>query len=84
EVGRRYANTAYETDLQAMSGDNLTRELVRVQSLGNWLQLGIKNELRKANVIAGQQLAMAAKAQYAPQLQQLSNQMSAGVTANAN
>lgn len=84
EVGRRYANTAYETDLQAMSGDNLTRELVRAQSLGNWLQLGIKNELRKANVIAGQQLAMAAKAQYAPQLQQLSNQMSAGVTANAN
>jgi len=27
---------------------------------------------------------MAAKAQYAPQLQQLSNQMSAGVNANAN
>lgn len=84
DVGRRYANTAYETDLQAMSGDNLVRELVRVGSLGNWLQWGIKNELRKANIIAGQQLALAAKAQYAPQLQQLSSQMSAGVTANGN
>lgn len=42
EVGRRYANTAWNTDLQAMSGDNLTREVARQQSLGNWLALGIK------------------------------------------
>ena len=84
EVGRRYANTAYDTDLQAMSGDNLVRELVRVQSLGNWLQLGIKNELRKANILTGQQLALEGKAHYAPQLQHLSSQMSAGVTGNAH
>jgi len=84
EVGRRYANTAYETDLQQMSGDNLTRELVRVQSLGNWLQLSAKNELRQANIIAGQQLALAADAKYVPQLQELSSKMSSGVSANAN
>ncbi|MBA6068065.1 conjugal transfer protein TraW [Pseudomonas mosselii] len=84
EVGRRYANTAYETDLQQMSGDNLIREMVRVQGLGNWLQLGVKNELRKANILAGQQLALAADAKYVPQLHELSKQMSAGVSANAN
>lgn len=81
EVGRRYANTAWNTDLQAMSGDNLTREVARQQSLGNWLALGIKNELRQQNIIAGQQLALAAKVDYAPQLQALSSQMSAGVSA---
>lgn len=84
EVGRRYANTAYETDLQQMSGDNLIRELVRVQGLGNWLQLSIKNEQRKANIIAGQQLALAADAKYVPQLQELSGKMSSGVSANEN
>lgn len=81
EVGRRYANTAWITDLQSMEGDNLTRELARQQSLANWLALGIKNELRQANIISGQLLALAAKSEYAPQLQALSSQMSAGVSA---
>lgn len=81
EVGRRYANTAWVTDLQGMDGDNLTRELARQQSLANWLALGIKNELRQANIINGQQLALAAKNVYAQQLQALSSQMSAGVSA---
>ncbi|MBD8165398.1 conjugal transfer protein TraW [Erwinia persicina] len=80
EVGRRYANTAWVTDLQSMDGDNLTREMARQQSLANWLAYGIKNELRQANIIAGQQLALAAKAQYAPQFQALSSQLSAGVS----
>ena len=84
EVGRRYANTAYETDLQSLSGDNLMRELVRVQSLGNWLQLGLKNDQRQANIIAGQQLALAADAKYVPQLQELGAKMSSGVTAHEN
>jgi hypothetical protein len=81
EVGRRYANTAWVTDLQAMDGDNLAREMARQQSLANWLALGIKNELRQANIIAGQQLALAAKNEYTPQLQALSAQLSAGVSA---
>lgn len=81
EVGRRYANTAWVTDLQAMDGDNLTREMARQQSLANWLALSIKNELRQANIISGQLLALAAKNEYAPQLQALSPQMSAGVSA---
>lgn len=81
EVGRRYANTAWVTDLQAMDGDNLAREMARQQSLANWLALGIKNELRQANIINGQQLALSAKNEYAPQLQALSTQMSAGVSA---
>ena len=81
EVGRRYANTAWVTDLQAMDGDNLAREMARQQSLANWLALGIRNELRQANIISGQQLALAAKNEYAPQLQALSSQLSAGVSA---
>jgi hypothetical protein len=81
EVGRRYANTAWVTDLQAMDGDNLTREVARQLAASNWLALGIKNELRQANILSGQQLALAAKAEYAPQLQALSSQMSAGVSA---
>ncbi|WP_336796192.1 conjugal transfer protein TraW [Erwinia aphidicola] len=81
EVGRRYANTAWVTDLQAMDGDNLAREMARQQSLANWLALGIKNELRQANILSGQRLALAAKGEYAPQLQALSVQMSAGVSA---
>lgn len=82
EVGRRYANTDYETDLQQMSGDNLMRELVRVQSLGNWLLLGNKNEQRQGNVIAGQQLAIAADAKYKQQMQVLSAKMAPGVSSN--
>ncbi|WP_162882301.1 conjugal transfer protein TraW [Pseudomonas coronafaciens] len=82
EAGRRYANVDYETDLQGMSGDNLIRELVRVQSLGNWLQLGNKIEQRQANIIAGQHLALAADAKYATQMRELSTQMSTGVSAN--
>lgn len=82
EVGRRYANTEWVKDLQSMEGDNLLREMARQQSLANWLSMGIKNELRQANIISGQQLALAAKEQYAPQLQALSAQLSAGVSAH--
>ncbi|MEB8059268.1 conjugal transfer protein TraW [Pseudomonas fulva] len=84
EVGRRYASTFYQSDLQAMTQDNLLREVVRTVALGNWLQLGIKDELRKANILAGQELALSAEQKYKPQIERLSKQMSAGVSANAN
>lgn len=80
EAGRRYANTSYETDLQAMDTDNLTRELIRVQSLSNWLQLGIKNQLREANIIAGQNLSLAADTVYGQKMQGLMASVSSGVT----
>ncbi|MER4353992.1 conjugal transfer protein TraW, partial [Klebsiella pneumoniae] len=69
----------YQEDLQAMDGDNLMRELIRVQSLSNYLQLGIKNQLRESNIIAGQQLALAADREYRPQLQALMQEISGGV-----
>lgn len=68
EVGRRYANTDYQSDLQAMSGDNLTRELIRTASLGNWLSLAIRNELQKANILNGMALAAAGRKEYEPLL----------------
>jgi len=79
EVGRRYANTEYETDLQQMDGDNLMRELIRVQSLSNWIQLGVKNEIRESNIIAGQALALTADKTYGPKMESLMSQISGGV-----
>jgi hypothetical protein len=70
EVGRRYANTAYQMDLQSMSGDNLIREQVRVASLNNWLVLGLKNEVERGNIINGQILASQARQEYEPILTQ--------------
>lgn len=70
EVGRRYANTAYQTDLQDLSGDNLIREQIRVASLSNWLMLSLKNEVERGNVINGQALASLARQEYQPILTQ--------------
>lgn len=78
EVGRRYANTAYLADLQQMEGDNLVREQIRVQNLGNWLALGIKHEQEKSNILVGQQLALMATEHYRPQLAGKMEQVKAG------
>jgi hypothetical protein len=69
EVGRRYANTDYQTDLQAMRGDNLLREQIRVANLTNWLLLESKNATQQGTIINGQILATLARAEYAPILQ---------------
>ncbi len=82
EVGRRYANIDYQTDLQAMSGDNLIRESIRVQALQNWLLLGIKQQLQKNNILLGQQLSLKATEAYSPQLQVKMREVSAGVARN--
>ncbi|HCL4436134.1 TPA: conjugal transfer protein TraW [Salmonella enterica] len=80
EVGRRYASTDYQSDLQAMDGDNLTRESIRVQNLQNWLLLGIKQQLAETAIISGQQLSLAAAAAYQPVLSQKLQQVNAGVS----
>ncbi len=69
EVGRRYANTDYQADLQAMSGDNLVREQIRVANLNNWLLLEVKNAVQQQAIINGQVLASMARGEYAPILQ---------------
>jgi hypothetical protein len=66
EVGRRYANTDYQADLQALAGDNLLREQIRVQTLTNWLLLGIKTELRRGTVINGMTLASTSRQEFEP------------------
>ncbi|EOC4609581.1 conjugal transfer protein, partial [Escherichia coli] len=66
------------SDLQQMDGDNLIRELIRVQSLGNWLLLGLKQEQQKANILAGQQLAIQATEHFRPQLAGKMEQVKAG------
>ncbi len=70
EVGRRYANTAYQSDLQSMGGENLTRELIRVNALNAWLLAGLKSEIRRGNVINGQLLASTVRQEYEPILAQ--------------
>lgn len=69
EVGRRYSNTEYQTDLQAMDSDNLLREQIRISTLQSWLMLGIKNELVRSNILSGQQLASQARAEFEPMLE---------------
>ena len=76
EVGRRYANTEYQADLQQMSGDNLVREQIRIASLQSWLMLGIKDHLEKGNIISGLQLASKARDEYGPILQQKHREVS--------
>ena len=82
EAGRRYANTDYQTDLQAMEGDNLMRESIRVQTLQNWLLLGIKQQLQKSTILQGQQLSLNATEAYRPQLQAKMREVSAGAARN--
>ncbi len=69
EVGRRYANTDYETDLQSMTGDNLVREQIRVSALNAWLLLEMKNEIHRETIIQGLLLASDGRSEYAPILQ---------------
>ncbi|HDG1683908.1 TPA: conjugal transfer protein TraW [Kluyvera ascorbata] len=78
EAGRRYANTDYNTDLQAMQGDNLMRELIRTTALMNWQLNDIKELLRKGNVLNGQQLSLQAREAYAPRLAALENKINQG------
>ncbi|WP_433916135.1 conjugal transfer protein TraW [Pectobacterium carotovorum] len=78
EAGRRYANTAYITDLQEMEGDNLTRELIRTTSQMNWQLNDIKEQLRRGNVLSGQLLANEARLAYAPRLKELESNMNQG------
>lgn len=70
EVGRRYANTAYQSDLQSMGGENLTRELIRINALNAWLLSDLKAEIRRGNVISGALLASIARQEYEPILTQ--------------
>lgn len=80
EVNRRYANTAYQTDLQAMDGDNLLRESIRLQSLQTALLLGIKQQLQENAIISGQQLSLEDVQYYEPRLALKLQQASAGAT----
>ncbi|HET9642050.1 MAG TPA: conjugal transfer protein TraW, partial [Burkholderiaceae bacterium] len=70
EVGRRYANAAYQSDLQEMNDTNLTRELIRVTALNAWLMEQLKTEVRRGNIIQGLALASAARQEYGPILSQ--------------
>lgn len=76
EVMRRYANIDYQTDLQEMSPDNLVREQIRIANFQNYMLLKIRNEMRMANIIAGQQLAIQGREEFAPIL----NQQQDGIT----
>lgn len=78
EAGRRYANTAYLSDLQQMDGDNLMREFIRTTAQMNWQLNDIKELLRKGNVLDGQLLAAFARQSYAPRLKQLESAMNQG------
>lgn len=68
EVGRKYSNVMYNSDLQEMSHDNLIREQIRIMALNNWLMLNIKEEIQKNNILTGQILASVARQEFEPLL----------------
>jgi hypothetical protein len=51
-----------------MDGENLQREIIRVNALQNSLLLELRNEIQAGNVVAGQQLASQVRAEYGPLL----------------
>nr|WP_242647328.1 hypothetical protein [Escherichia coli] len=56
--------TQHTVDLQEMQGDNLLRELVRITAQMNWQLNDLKEQIRRGNVISGQQLALTARQYY--------------------
>ncbi len=50
------------------AGDNLLRELVRITAQMNWQLNDLKEQIRRGNVISGQQLALTARQYYEKQL----------------
>lgn len=70
ETGRRYANVDYQSDLQAMTSENLQREQIRVMALNNWLLLELKRDIETGNIIAGEHLASTTRDEFGPILQQ--------------
>lgn len=69
EVGRRYANPDYQEDLQAMDGDNLVRELIRVASLNAWQLSEVNRKLQIISIIQGASLASSGRDEFTPLLQ---------------
>ncbi|UUZ54096.1 hypothetical protein LP419_37625 [Massilia sp. H-1] len=64
-------NTAYQSDLQAMvERQPAAHELIRVNTLNNWLLLSLKNEVQKGTIISGITLASQAHQEYEPLLAQ--------------
>lgn len=63
---RTASPSPHQTDLQEMAGENLMREQIRVASLQNHLLLGIKNEIRKGNIINGNILASLTRQEFEP------------------
>lgn len=80
EVGRRYSNPAYLSTLNNKNEIDLQREQIMVSNLSNWLQLGVKQQLEKQNILLGQLLSSAAYTTYKPMLAQQLENVNAGVS----
>lgn len=84
EVGRRYANVEYQADLQSMSGENLTRELIRVNTLNAWLLLKTKEQIEKNNILTGQMLASQARQEFEPKISAKQREISGRLGGDTN
>ena len=82
EVMRRYANIDYQADLQEMSPDNLVREQIRIANFQNYMLLKIRDEMRMANIIAGQQLAIQGRREFTPLLLDMKNSVEGRLGSN--
>lgn len=80
EVGRRYSNPAYLASLNNKNEVDLQKEQIMISNLGNWLQLGIKQQLEKQNILLGQLLSSEAYSAYKPMLAQQLQDVNSGVS----
>ncbi|WP_434523818.1 conjugal transfer protein TraW [Photorhabdus asymbiotica] len=80
EVGRRYANIAYQADLASKTDTDLLKEQIMVTNLNNWLLLENKKQLEKQNILTGQILAILAYGQYKDLLDSKINQLNQSIS----
>ncbi|MBS9434850.1 conjugal transfer protein TraW [Photorhabdus hainanensis] len=80
EVGRRYANIAYQADLTSKTDTDLLKEQIMVTNLNNWLLLENKKQLEKQNILTGQILTILAYGQYKDLLDSKVNQLNQSIS----
>lgn len=80
DVERRYSNPAYLATLNNKNEIDLQREQIMITNLNNHLQLGIKEQQQKTNILLGQILSNEAYNAYKPMLAQQLQNVNAGVS----
>lgn len=80
EVGRRFDNPAYQSELASKNDTELLKELVQTQAVTNYLLLENKRQQEKNNILTGQLLALSAYQQYKDKIDNQVNTLNQAVS----